>query len=659
MRSCSSAICVHCRKDKTAGQATRRKHQVSPCENSRSIVKNLLLAVLSLQICLLISFAYGVGRIPIRIFPKKINVLKPVKPVVTGYAVHTSACQIPDFDPLDMSIAHFYSTSQYYNCSKYPDPSFIEQEGRTLSINADILRNFYNSTPEKVRCSYQYFRMNNSIHQADFIAFGYNKPTLHFGRPLVHEYIKVQCQLERNKTYKEFFMIPLLKSSVEQRCRKRLRRTIQGNDVSLSILFLGVDSVSRLNSMRQLRFSREYLFKNFQPVELFGYTKVGDSSFPNRFAMLAGEVFPETSDICIKGLFNNVSWVWDMYSDLGYRTLFLEEDPHGGLFTYRCEGFQRQPTDYYPRPFMLGIALGGPPYDRPCLGQRIETDLYLSYVSSLLALFKNRPSFSFTWTSVLSHDYFNHAGYTDISLRQTFEALTKSGVMNKTLLIFLSDHGLRYGKTRRTIMGHYEDRLPFCLLMFPPAFRARYPELMRNLELNQHRLTTAFDIHATVVELAHLSRTSKNREFRTEHGLSLLHEIPENRTCEEASIDPYYCCCHEPEEGDVKESVNVIIAKFIVYTINEWLRRDAPGMCRNHSLKEVTNVRKNSVLTNKGNKYYWITIVTDPGQAILEGSVSVSREGNMTLEKLARLDMYRNQSYCLSSTSVERYCICI
>jgi hypothetical protein len=42
--------------------------------------------------------------------------------------------------------------------------------------------------------------------------------------------------------------------------------------------------------------------------------------------------------------------------------------------------------------------------------------------------------------------------------------------LNKTVLIFLSDHGIRFGAIRKTSVGKLEERLPFMFLIFPDWF---------------------------------------------------------------------------------------------------------------------------------------------------------------------------------------------
>jgi hypothetical protein len=59
----------------------------------------------------------------------------------------------------------------------------------------------------------------------------------------------------------------------------------------LSILFLGVDSVSRSNMIRYMPETRKYLLQNMSAFELIGYNKVADNTFVNTILVIFFEYF--------------------------------------------------------------------------------------------------------------------------------------------------------------------------------------------------------------------------------------------------------------------------------------------------------------------------------------------------------------------------------
>lgn len=580
-------------------------------------------------------------------------------PTVRGYVVHTSGCKIPDFDPFDRTVAGMYRYQSFYTCGG--KPSFITQRDDVLLLDAATLRKYYGKKAKNVVCFYTDIARDESHEVPDEkIVFG-TRTRVRFGLPMTAEHVRLECSHKGVKFYEEILLVPLLKERVEKRCGEAAQRA-RSDTERMNVVILGLDSVSRLNSMRHLTETRKYLKENFDAVELLGYNKVGDNSFPNQVPLLTGSLEGEAMATSPDRFFDNQDLIWKRYSELGYRTLFMEESPRYGLFNYLNKGFRNVPTDYYTRPAIFAIdsskAKRFVGQGQPCVGSRPQTAMYLDYTVSLLSVFGNRSYFTYTWISDVTHDDFNSAGYADIPFRKTFEALNYIGVMNSSLVVFLSDHGIRYGPERTTLMGKYEDRLPFCFLMFPPSFRAKHPQAMRNLRINQRRLTTHLDVHATLLELAARQTYGDNANYTTRHGISLLHEVPEDRTCQDASITPHWCCCHESGSVSSRSRVAKKLSLFLVGTINRWLSEQEPGKCKLLRLEGIKDVRMVVDGGLSDATYYWVTITTLPGNAVLEGTVGVNRTGTHFVDKVSRLNWYGTQSTCVKSHSLELYCYC-
>lgn len=82
--------------------------------------------------------------------------------------------------------------------------------------------------------------------------------------------------------------------------------------------------------------------------------------------------------------------------------------------------------------------------------------------------------------------------------------LFHEGLNKNTVIIVLSDHGIRFGKLRNTKSGFYEERLPFLRVYIPDQMGPGWnPSRLRKvLKDNEHRLTSHFDLHATLMHLA-------------------------------------------------------------------------------------------------------------------------------------------------------------
>ena len=98
----------------------------------------------------------------------------------------------------------------------------------------------------------------------------------------------------------------------------------------------------------------------------------------------------------------------------------------------------------------------------------------------------------------MTHDWVEAGHYMDVPYHQLLSNLFNDDLLKNTLVIFFSDHGFRYGALRQTHTGEVENRLPFIYIHLPEKFNTEYEE---NLRQNQYRLTTPFDIHASLVHL--------------------------------------------------------------------------------------------------------------------------------------------------------------
>lgn len=216
------------------------------------------------------------------------------------------------------------------------------------------------------------------------------------------------------------------------------------------------------------------------------------------------------------------------------------------MFNFQKKGFRYPPSDYYFRPAAIALEVSKlkKRSEEHCFGPRSEFSFILDWVSDFVSYFKDERHFSWTFLSRLTHDQLNYAGYADEPSYDFLHRLYfEKKCMNNTLVIFMSDHGIRFGDILKTYVGKLEERLPFMFLLFPEWFLAKYPKFHKNLLINQYRLTTPFDIFETLKEVLELS-TGSPVVGRPSPGISLFMEIPVNRTCEDATISAHYCACH-------------------------------------------------------------------------------------------------------------------
>lgn len=123
----------------------------------------------------------------------------------------------------------------------------------------------------------------------------------------------------------------------------------------LSVLILGIDSVSRLNFYRTMPKTAKYL-RETGWIGLKGYNKIGDNTFPNLMAILTGQSSQQAYSRCkptVAYKLDNCPFLWHNFRNAGYVTAYGEDETMLNTFNYLKVGFVKPPTDYYLRPYML------------------------------------------------------------------------------------------------------------------------------------------------------------------------------------------------------------------------------------------------------------------------------------------------------------------
>ncbi|XP_064460696.1 uncharacterized protein LOC135370786 [Ornithodoros turicata] len=581
--------------------------------------------------------------------------------IPSGYRIRTPGCSLAKYDAFHPSIAHLYQKVEDYQCPG--KPNFITTRDERPEVDLGALSVHGLSAVEELRCTYREIYRNLSLPVPDDQFFFGPQTPLEFGRPLNKEFLFVECATASKPDvvfHQQFLFNPILKPAVEERCRHVPERTSH----QLNVLVLGVDSVSYLNFDRHLPLSADFIRNHLESFELHGYNKIGDNSFPNQCPLLMGRTSAETMNLSVNNFFDNLDFVWNLFADRGYRTMFLEESPKYGLFNYMLNGFHSPPTDYYLRPAIMAMDKSDlkkfVTCGLACLGPTTPIEMFLDYLARFIIQMDDRPFFSYTFLSEASHDSFNCAGYADAPLKRFFDKVEMSGALNRTVLVFLSDHGMRYDAIRATFIGKFEDRQPFAFLAFPRWFLNKHPDVRKALKTNQRRLTTHFDVHATLGELVDFPQKTRPR---TKHGISLFHEVPGSRTCADASISHQWCSCEAKGEPlSPHDPVSEAMAQSLVGQINVWLQVQ-PRQCypfRLRNVIDVTMVQKSEEERLKNISHYWITIDVSPSGAIFEATVRLDEtSGNVTvLDQVSRCNFYYSESYCIRDHWLEKFCFC-
>ncbi|XP_070073755.1 uncharacterized protein [Drosophila takahashii] len=423
----------------------------------------------------------------------------------------------------------------------------------------------------------------------------------------------------------------------------------------LSVMILGIDSISHMHYRRY--FTRVMDFVDRLPhAEMFGYNRVGQNSYPNVVPLLSGQSVEEVESRrgCFgannQTNFDKCRLLWNDFKAAGYATILGEDSRIGATFNYARPGFGRKPTDFYLRNVMNEIhtwtkysARG--PSEITCSGDRARC--------------WDRGFFAFFWQSMGVHDYFQYGEQTDLQYYFILRALRSRKILDRTLVVLLSDHGLRYGSFARTFQGMRESSLPTMVAIYPRWLEERFPLAVKNLRANARRLVTAYDLHETlkdVVDLENLSDESiqnRTERLRNDYNVSLFLPIPEERSCFSSRIPLHYCEC----DGFIKIPWNVRrirrIAQFAVESLNKLLL--PYKQC--HQLELL--IVEDAYLRKQQNVSEAITVrmVTKPGNGHFDATVLAKNDSSLQ-GAITRTDQYRHQSFCAREEPIEIYCYC-
>ncbi|RZC40975.1 DUF229 and/or Sulfatase domain containing protein [Asbolus verrucosus] len=405
-------------------------------------------------------------------------------------------------------------------------------------------------------------------------------------------------------------------------------------------------------------------------ITLKGYNKMADNTFPNIMAILTGYNESSAFNKCDPTILNMLDYcpmIWNDFRKFGYVTAFAEDESWISTFNCNKKGFNHQPTDYYFRPYFLkteSFRIVWKDDTKYCTGPEPAGERLLNVIKEFGVAFLERPSFGFFWTNSFSHNSLNAASGMDDKIKQFFEDITNAGILENSIVIFLSDHGLRCGEFRETTMGWLEERLPFIYIWIPEKFQKKFPAEFTNIKRKVDKLTSPFDLYMTLQHLLVLS--DFNYVMKPSSGCSncksLFIETGSERSCEDAGIAQHWCTCADfsPVDGEVQKIVNKA-SYYFTEQINGIIHNNREGeKCAAYSFHKI--VKTGVIKSYKDEKYLLLAIETKP-KAFFETTLAYHKHENEDeyfeiKGGISRTDRYAPHSQCTQDTILKKYCHC-
>ncbi|XP_078605632.1 uncharacterized protein LOC144878659 isoform X2 [Branchiostoma floridae x Branchiostoma japonicum] len=388
---------------------------------------------------------------------------------------------------------------------------------------------------EKLDCRYQAFsrKMDHDVtfNPKDVIQDLGKKGEISF--PMKHEFVKVECRLVSNSTRQTIYRLfsQVIKND------KLVTRQVKGSGklLGVNVFVLCVGSMSQDRFKTNLPLTHRFLTQGLRAREFPKYHMVGKTSAAMTAAM-TGEVESELEADIEKQHFgyykDDYPWLWKEFKTAGYVTLLAEEMP--SAWGKEKGAFRNQPTDHYLRPLLIQAkkTFGS----EACVGSTPAHQATLDYTRDFTD--KYHDGLMFVLTSIHETSRTQRSASDFAAIDSDISSLLKfwqhKQLLKNTIVVVFSD------LVDVATEGGTEDDtvLPFMSIAVPSHINDQYPDIMANFKVNQNRSSSPYDLHQTLLEVLDFKPRQKGQYSRES---SLFHEIPADRSCQQAGIPKEHC----------------------------------------------------------------------------------------------------------------------
>ncbi|XP_054081208.1 uncharacterized protein LOC105219069 [Zeugodacus cucurbitae] len=598
------------------------------------------------------------------------------------YFINTSQCRMPFVEPFEKGVLDLFNPVDYNYTNCTNDETFItvnyQLNTRQYFLHMDMEAmertvKPLNASATDVRCCYRQIVRSGSGAGADenFDILPCTTFLQDFMVPQHVDYIITECSLGKDDPAliqkDAFSFVQEKNNSATNTSNKHTTAAHKKPNVFL----LGIDSVSRINFRRTMPEIFKYLQMN-NWYELQGYNKIADNTFPNLMAVLASYNLTTAEDKCrptsVGGLNEPIcNFIWNNFKNYGYKTAYAEDCNGMSTFNYVKRGFLQQPTDYYLRPMLMALTKNLEIVEKYgldfCVGRKHQAEYIFDFLLQFANTFPADPLFGLFWVNSFSHNAFEGSALMEAKLLEYIKRMKRDGILERSIVILFSDHGMRWGSLFQFKSGFLEERLPAMFISIPSWYQNEHPDFMKNLQINQKRLTTPYDIYATMKHILEVGEPEKAFPYHngTIQGISVFREIPEERNCDDASIPDHWCTCVPYETVDKNDDFIRNITTLVFNEMNLYLiNKNISDKCSNLTLNSLSSADL-KMYDAPNQSTYRLTFEALPKEPLFQATVIYNRNTKaitMNVEDISRLDSYESTARCINLKEAKKYCIC-
>jgi len=396
-----------------------------------------------------------------------------------------------------------------------------------------------------------------------------------------------------------------------------------------NIVVILIDALSRAHAMRTLSKSMKWLREN-NGVSLGRYHITGFHSEENQTPLMTGSEYKSQLGTTLPTIAKKMGYL-TQYASIADRVAKV------------CS---RKLFDYW----NVGKEWS---FDKDrgfCNGNAQTSEMTLQSIVDFFTAYPKIPKFSYSylleshWWHPVSTDGI-YSTLLDDPLLTFFERLPE---LERTTIIIMSDHGSNFWE-QRSIHPEvsYEHKLPLAVIKNPRK---------NNLHANKWKLTTPYDMHASIVGIM---------GGKSNRGTNIFQDIiPDTKTCSESGIPNEFCLCSLSENKDPTKPMLDATMKYI----NERGHGRDSKRCLALSFKDYVEPSIRVHGGGPGEFIYKFTFQTTFDR-VFEASVyhttlKDAKKKKITVQYVKQLSQYDNMRKCLKHMEQNNklpeveFCVC-